>query len=424
MHTLTFLDPGHFHAALTLREGNPLVRDEIHVYAPVGEELDTFLRLIEAFNTRAARPTTWRPIVHAGERSLECLLDERPGDMVVLAGKNDRKMTLARRLHDAGLHVLADKPWLVSPEALADIRRVLSGGAVTMEIMTGRHELTSILAERLVRERDVFGEFETGDAEPAIRSASLHHLEKVVNGAPLRRPAWYFDVRIQGDGLADTPTHLVAEAQRLLRTHGRETDRDAELIGARRWATTVPRPLFARVTGADDFPADLRDAVDGDTLAYFANGTLSFRLRGVAVEVSARWDLTEPPGGGDAHNATVRGTRAQLRVEQGPQTNFRRRLFVEPRQGVPDVSAALARVIATWQDTFPGLAAVPAPHGFEIAIPAELRAGHENHFPLVLNEFIQTVDGGKWPDGRAADTLAKYELLARAAARVRDGATV
>ena len=29
MHTLAFLDPGHFHAALTLGERHPRVRDEI-----------------------------------------------------------------------------------------------------------------------------------------------------------------------------------------------------------------------------------------------------------------------------------------------------------------------------------------------------------------------------------------------------------
>ena len=178
MHTLMFLDPGHFHAALTLRERHPLVGDEIVVYAPAGPELDEFLRLVDAFNRRPERPTRWRATVRAGDRSLERLLDERPGNVVILAGKNDRKIAMARRLHDAGLHVLADKPWIVEPEALADVRHVLSGGEVSMEIMTGRHEITSILAERLVREPEVFGQFETGNGEPAIRLASVHHLEK------------------------------------------------------------------------------------------------------------------------------------------------------------------------------------------------------------------------------------------------------
>ena len=39
MHTLLFLDPGHFHAALALRAANPRVADEIVVYAPDGPDL-------------------------------------------------------------------------------------------------------------------------------------------------------------------------------------------------------------------------------------------------------------------------------------------------------------------------------------------------------------------------------------------------
>src|SRR5688500_18799466 len=146
-------------------------------------------------------------------------------------------MAHVRRLHDGGLHVLADKPWITSATALPDVRHVLGGGARVMEMMTGRHATTSSVAERLVRVPEIFGGFDTGGAEPTIRLASVHHLEKSVNGAPLRRPSWFFDVRVQGDGLADIPTHLVHQAQRFLGAHGAATDREAELLAARRWST-------------------------------------------------------------------------------------------------------------------------------------------------------------------------------------------
>jgi len=32
---------------------------------------------------------------------------------------------------------------------------------------------------------------------------SVHHLEKYVDGVPLRRPPWFFDVRVQGSGVVD-----------------------------------------------------------------------------------------------------------------------------------------------------------------------------------------------------------------------------
>ena len=39
---------------------------------------------------------------------------------------------------------------------------------------------------------------------------------------------------------------------------------------------------------------------------------------------------------------------------------------------------------------------------------------HESQFPLVLAEFLSSLAAEPWPDDRAADTLAKYELLAHA----------
>lgn len=128
MHTLAVLDPGHFHAALTLGARHPAVRDDLVVYAPKGPELDDFLALIDAFNQRGVEPTAWRVEVRAGDRSLERLVADRPGDLVVLAGRNDRKPATIRRLHDAGFHVLADKPWMAGPDGLDDLRHALAAG--------------------------------------------------------------------------------------------------------------------------------------------------------------------------------------------------------------------------------------------------------------------------------------------------------
>src|ERR1051325_8150715 len=53
MHALVFLDPGHFHAALTLRVPHSGVSDEIVVYASPGSaELPDFLALVERFHAR------------------------------------------------------------------------------------------------------------------------------------------------------------------------------------------------------------------------------------------------------------------------------------------------------------------------------------------------------------------------------------
>ena len=424
MHTLAFLDPGHFHAALTLREQHARVSQEIFVYAPPGPELDDFLALIDAFNRRAERPTAWRPVVRAGRGSLERLLDDRPGEVVILAGRNDRKMALMRRLHDGGLHVLADKPWLAGPEGLDDLRHTLAGGPLAMEIMTGRHEITSVLIRTLVGEAEIFGDFErTGPGSPAIEIASVHHLEKTVNGAPLRRPAWFFDVRVQGDGIADIPTHMVDHAQHLIAAGGARPatppQQAPELIAARRWATPVPLAVFARVTGEREFPPEIRDAVAGSELSYQCNAELSFRLGGVTVALDTRWDLSAPAEGGDTHRTVIRGTRAEIRVEQGALTGFRRRLTVMPRLDDDRVRAALVRTVAAWQGEHLRVTLSAAGSGWEIRVPGQLDTGHESHFPLVLADFLALVERGSAPPALAADTLAKYVLLARASIEAR-----
>ena len=52
-----------------------------------------------------------------------------------------------------------------------------------------------------------------------------------------------------------------------------------------------------------------------------------------------------------------------------------------------------------------------------MTIPPALDAGHESHFPLVLDELLKTIDERRWPAALAERTLAKYTLLAEAAAR-------
>src|SRR3989442_10102070 len=139
MHTLLFLDPGHFHAALTLRVPQARAADEVFVYAREGAELRDFLALVDRFNGRSPHPTRWRPVVTTSDDPLGRLVDERRGDVVVLAGKNGGKARTIRRLHESGFHVLADKPWLVEPAALQHAPATPQGWPLSPGIMTRRH---------------------------------------------------------------------------------------------------------------------------------------------------------------------------------------------------------------------------------------------------------------------------------------------
>jgi len=410
MHTLLFLDPGHFHGALTLRVPQARAADEVFVYAREGAELGDFLALVERFNRRSPDPTRWRPVVTACDDPLGRLVDERRGDVVILAGKNGGKARTMRRLHEAGFHVLADKPWLVEPGDLEHVRTSLDGWPLAAEIMTGRHDAAARLVKRLVGAPAIFGTFR--DDGPGIEHESVHQLEKLVDGAPLRRPWWYFDVRVQGSGPVDIPTHIVDQAQWLV-----EGDTvAAALVEARAWSTRVPAEAFRRITGEKSIPKELERVVEGDALSYRCNAELVYRIGRVTASAATRWELSPSASVGDASRSVAHGTRADVRLEQSARTGYRRRVFVEPRGDAAAVGHALRDAIAAWQAELPGVGLVEAgPGAYEVTLTRD--GGHETHFARVLDEFLRIVDEHRWPAALAARTLAKYTLLAEAAAR-------
>ena len=415
MHTLLFLDPGHFHAALTLRARNPRVDRNVHLYATPGPERDAFTALVHSFNSRGDDPTDWNLSIHESPDPERALVEERRGSAVVLAGRNQPKLGAIARLHAAGFHVLADKPWLTEGTALPDLERATAGGPLAMDIMTFRHEVVAGLTSRIAASRELFGELDLSGDEPAIDIRSVHHLLKVVNGAPLRRPAWYYDTRVQGDGLVDIQSHMTDQAQWLVGDGGGfDYQRDYDLEGADRWSTPVPLALFRASTGRDDFPDAFRDEVTDGVLALECNGEVRYRLRGVPIRQRAEWGQREPEGGGDAHGATLRGTDATIVARRGPETGFRAELHIAPRSPGPGFDARLDEALSAWRRELPGLSRRPSSLGQEIVVPAALHTPHEAHFAMVLDRFLDHLEGATWPAELAARIRARYTLLANA----------
>ena len=415
MHTLLFLEPGHFHAALTLRVRNPRVDRSVHLYATPGPERDAFVSLVRSFNSRADDPTHWALEIHESPDPERALVEERRGAVVVLAGRNQPKLGAIARLHTAGFHVLADKPWLTDGAALANLERATAGWPLAMDIMTFRHEVVAGLTGRIAASPELFGELDSSSGEPAIDVRSVHHLLKVVNGAPLRRPAWYYDTRMQGDGLVDIQSHMTDQAQWLVGDGaGFDYRRDFELEGADRWSTPVPLDLFRTSTGRDDFPEALGEQVTDGVLALACNGEIRYRLHGVTVRQRAEWGQREPEGGGDAHGATARGTDATIVARRGPETRFRAELHVAPREAGTRFDTRLDEALSGWGRELPGLSRRPSPLGQEIVIPDALHTPHEAHFAMVLDRFLDHLEGAEWPSALAARIRSRYTLLAGA----------
>jgi hypothetical protein len=417
MHTLLILNPGHFHAALVLREPHPNLSDNIHVYAEAGPDLDRFLEIVDSFNTREVNPTCWRITVYRGTDSLEKLIEEKKGDIVVMAGRNDTKMQNIDTLSRAGFAVLADKPWVTSEAALPFLRSAMAADRpLAADIMTERCEITTLLQKDFLMEEKVFGKVRIEkDTSPSVFRECVHHLYKNVNGKPLVRPAWYFDIAVQGEGIVDTAVHLADLTQWML-FPGTPIDyeKDVELMEARRWATKVPLSEFTKITGCDQFPETIRKYVKDDVLNYFCNGELIYRVKGVPVHLRELWYLDEPPGGRDTHRSLIKGTRSDLMIRQLPEKDFKTEFLVVPQKNREQVEEAVQECLKRWSDMYPGLAAIPEKNALLIQIPDDIRTTHEQHFYRVRDAFISHLDSGTEPPEHRACTIAKYTLLAKA----------
>jgi predicted dehydrogenase len=414
---LITLDPGHFHAALVQKTMYQGVSPRVHVFAPVGPDLIAHLARITAYNTRPDAPTAWQLEVHASSDFFERMLQTRPGNVVVISGRNRGKIERILQLVRSGFNVLADKPWVLRSEDLPSLEAALATadtrGVVAYDIMTERFEITTVLQRELVNDRSVFGEPMPGTPEePGVYMESVHHLMKVVSGAPNIRPAWFFDTAEQGEGLNDIGTHLADLVQWTLYP-GEAIDykHDIAVLAAQRWPTEIPEADFKRVTGETAFPASLVPHVREGRLEYFCNTLVTYRLRGTHVTFNVIWDWEAPEGGGDTHYARYRGTLATVELRQTRGDGFRPELYVLPAaDGDPSrLRAGLERKIGELQAKYPGLAVDERAGELHVVIPDQYRVGHEAHFAQVMSNYLQYLrNRDALPSWERPNMLAKY----------------
>ncbi|MGM0475309.1 MAG: putative oxidoreductase C-terminal domain-containing protein, partial [Bacteroidota bacterium] len=200
------LDPGHFHAALVQKQMYEEVDPVVHVYAPEGPEVESYLSSIRDYNSREEDPTSWELEVYTGPDFLEKMLTEKPGNVMVVSGNNAKKTEYILEAVREGIYVLADKPMVISPEEFSMLEEAFAtakeNGVLIYDIMTERYEVTTILQKELSQIPELFGELLQGSPDdPAITKESVHHFFKYVSGKALVRPPWFFDVEQQGEGV-------------------------------------------------------------------------------------------------------------------------------------------------------------------------------------------------------------------------------
>ncbi len=416
------LAPGHFHAALVQKSMYDGVDSVVHVYAPEGPELDAHLKLIDKYNSAVENPTSWKEVVYKGNDFLEKMLSEKKGNVVILAGNNQKKTEYIKQAVDAGLNVLADKPMAIDAKGFDVLKTAFDAAdknkVLLYDIMTERYEINSMLQKEFSQQKELFGELEKGTLEnPAIVKESVHHFFKEVSGAPLIRPSWYYDVAQQAEGLVDVTTHLVDLIQWVAFPDvALDYKKDINIITAKRWSTPITLSQYTQSTNKTAFPEFLNKDLKNNVLQVYSNGEMNYTLKGVHAKVGVIWNFQAPKGTGDTHFAIMRGTKANLIIRQGKEQNFKPTLYVEPLSGD---DATLKEVIASLQNKYPELSYKKVAKGFEILVPDAFKVGHEDHFSQVTKSFLQYLKDGKLPAWEVPNMLAKYYTTTQALEKAR-----
>ena len=130
---------------------------------------------------------------------MDKMLSEKKGNIVVLAGNNQKKTDYIKKSVDAGLNVLADKPMAIDENGFNLLKQAFesakSNNVLLYDIMTERYEITNTLQRELAQVTEIFGTLEKGTPEnPSVVKESVHHFFKYISGEPIVRPTWFFDV--------------------------------------------------------------------------------------------------------------------------------------------------------------------------------------------------------------------------------------
>jgi predicted dehydrogenase len=412
--SLMTVDPGHFHAGLVQRIMYDQVNPEVFVYAPEGPDYEKHLGRIKGFNERAKDPTSWNEIVYTGTDFFEKMLEDKPGNVVVLSGNNRKKAEYIPRSVNAGLNVFADKPMIISPDDFPKLEEAFKvaaeKGILIYDIMTERYEVTTILQKLLSMKEEVFGKLTPGTKEdPAVTKISVHHFLKLVAGAPNIRPGWFFDVEQQGEGIVDVTTHLVDLVQWECFPEQILSPSDVNVVAAKRWPTVISKDEFKAVTNLEDFPDYLQKDISDGKINVYANGEIVYRIKGIWAKVSVTWNYAPPAGGGDTHFSVMRGTKCDLVIKQGAEEKFKPTLYVENIKGatVKDFTEVLKSALASLP--YDSLTIEPVGKtALKVNVPDKYRITHEEHFGQVTERFLEYMKEGKLPEWEVPGMITKY----------------
>jgi len=411
---LMTLEPGHFHAALVQKNMYDQVSPEVFVYAPEGNDLKEHLKRIEGYNSRKENPTIWSEKIYTGTDYFGKMLSEKPGNVVIISGNNRIKTDYIKKSVEAGLNVLADKPMVINAEKFPILEQAFKvareKGVLLYDIMTERFSVTTVLQRELSMLPEIFGKLDSGTFEkPAVEKISVHFFYKNVSGKALIRPAWFFDVEQQGEGIVDVNTHLVDLVQWVCFPDQVVQKSDIQMIAAKRWPTVLSKDEFKEVTLLDQYPDYLAPTIADGKLNVFANGEIVYKIKGAVAKVKAVWNYKAPEGCGDTHYSIIRGSVSSLEIRQGVEEKYDPTLYVIAKDGVDlkTFAANLDKAVKTLPQVGLNTESVNA-NTWKIVMPEVLKVGHEAHFAQVMGKYLEYLKSGKLPEWEVPNMITKY----------------
>jgi predicted dehydrogenase len=419
---LMTIDPGHFHAALVQKSMYDQVSPVVHIYAPDGPDIRDHMKRIEGFNNREKNPTNWETKVYTGNDFLQKMIEEQAGNLMITAGNNEKKTEYIKAAIDAGINVLADKPMAIDQTDFELLKEAFAAteknNVLLYDIMTERYEINSILQKEFSQLPGIFGELIKGTIdEPAITKESVHHFFKYVSGNKIKRPAWFFDVSQEGDGIVDVTTHLVDLIQwECFPDQIIDYTKDIEMLEAKRWATELTPGQFSTVTRLEDYPDYLQKDIKDSILNVFCNGEIIYKIKDIHAKVSVIWNYQAPEGTGDTHFSIMRGSKAKLVIRQGAEQNYKATLYIEPVV-IDNIDAFEQELNANFSkvaDKYPGLELKKDADKWVVVVPEKYKIGHEAHFTQLTQKYLQFLVDGKLPEWEVPNMITKYYITTKA----------
>jgi len=225
----------------------------------------------------------------------------------------------------------------------------------------------------------------------------------------LVRPAWFFDINEEGEGIVDVTTHLVDLVQWEAFPEQIIDSSNVEMLKAKRWPTILTKEEFSKVTGLSEFPEYLQKDIVDEKLNVFCNGEMTYKINGKHANVSVIWNYQAPEGTGDTHYSIMRGTKSNLIIKQGEAENYKPTLYIQPTIKGPFEDLLKNAVDNEVQKSFPETSLEKVSNNmWKINIPDEFKVGHEAHFGQVTENYLKYLENGKLPEWEEPNMITKY----------------